>query len=69
MKTRIKNWVLKDGIVKRGNKISVERAIDLTFEKTLDMLKLRMAEGHGYFENSLCISKEDWKNIADEVKE
>ena len=32
-KDKIKRWVLKDGVVKRGNKISIEKAIDLTIGK------------------------------------
>ncbi len=32
-KDKIKRWVMKDGVVKRGSKICVERAIDLTSEK------------------------------------
>ena len=32
-KDKIKRWVLKDGLVKRGNKISIEKAIDLTIGK------------------------------------
>ena len=38
-KDKIKRWVMKDGVVKRGNKISVERAIDLTIEKYEEIVK------------------------------
>jgi hypothetical protein len=38
-KDKIKRWVMKDGIVKRGNKKSIERAIDLTIEKYEEIVK------------------------------
>lgn len=38
-KDKIKRWVLKDGVVKRGNKVCVERAIDLTCEKYEKIVK------------------------------
>ena len=38
-KQKIKNWVMKDGVVKKGNKVCVERAIDLTIEKYEEIVK------------------------------
>ena len=45
IKDRIKKWVMEDGIVKRANKLSIERAIDLTIEKALPLYIEILKEG------------------------
>ena len=39
IKDKIKRLVMKDGVVKRGNKKSIERAIDLTIERYEEIVK------------------------------
>ena len=58
-KQKIKNWVMKDGVVKRDNKVSVEHTFNLTYEKLLKELKNKMIQGHDDFHNFQCIYKDE----------
>ena len=64
--TKIKNWVKKDGIVKRGNKQVVDSSIRLTFYKSLIIIKNKMVIGHDDFKNYYCIPIKYWETLEHE---
>lgn len=81
-KREIKKWVMGDGIVKRGNKVSIERAIDLTLEKAeqernkliKDEIKFLAELGHTVLVKCFdgcpyCERLEALKSKTEEVKE
>jgi len=60
----IKRLVIEDGVVKRGNVQSIDRAIELTYHELLRLLlKKHLIEGHDDFRNYFCIHKDKWEKL------
>ena len=60
----IKREVIEDGVVKRGNIKSIDRAIELTYHELLRLLlKKYFIDGHDDFHNYFCIHKDKWEGL------